>query len=77
MEPTIKGPEGPQIEVNFRSESRFLLCRLSVEGLDRLEEKHTLFGGGIESIPFEHLGIRKKSALEHTMDAAGTRPLQL
>jgi hypothetical protein len=40
--------------------------------LDRLEEKHTLFGGGIESIVFEHLGIRKKSALEHTMDAAGT-----
>jgi hypothetical protein len=22
--------------------------------LDRLEEKHTLFGGGIESVAFEH-----------------------
>lgn len=40
--------------------------------LDQLEERHTLFSGGIESIAFEHLGIRKKSALEDTMDAAGT-----
>jgi hypothetical protein len=40
--------------------------------LDRLEEKHTLFGGGIESVAFEHLGIRKKSGLAHTMDASGT-----
>ena len=39
--------------------------------LDRLEEKHTLFGGEIESVAFEHMGIRKKSALAHTMDAAG------
>lgn len=41
-------------------------------GLDRLEEKHTLFGGGIETVAFEHLGIRKRSALTHTMGAAGT-----
>ena len=40
--------------------------------LDRLEEKHTLFGGGIETVAFEHPGIRKRSALAHTMDAAGT-----
>jgi hypothetical protein len=40
--------------------------------LDRLEEKHTLFGGGIEVVPFEHRGIRKRSALAHTMAAAGT-----
>jgi hypothetical protein len=40
--------------------------------LDRLEEKHTLFGCGIESVAFEHLGMRRKSALAHTMDAAGT-----
>lgn len=40
--------------------------------LDRLEEKHMLFGGGIECIAFEHLEVRKKSALAHTMDAAGT-----
>jgi hypothetical protein len=40
--------------------------------LDRLEEKHALFGGGIETIAFEHLGIQKRSALAHTMAAAGT-----
>jgi hypothetical protein len=40
--------------------------------LDRLEEKHTLFGGGIETVAFEHPGKRKRSALAHTMDAAGT-----
>ena len=40
--------------------------------LDRLEEQHTLFGGGIETVAFKHSGIRKKSALAHTMAAAGT-----
>ena len=40
--------------------------------LDRLEEKHTLFGGGIETVAFEHLGIQKRSALAHTMVAVGT-----
>ena len=40
--------------------------------LDRIEEKHTLFGGGIESVAFEHLGTRKKSALAHTIDGVGT-----
>jgi len=37
-----------------------------------LEEKHTLFGGGIETVAFENRGIRKRSALAHTMAAAGT-----
>ncbi len=27
--------------------------------LDRLEEKNTVFGGGIETVAFEHSGIRK------------------
>jgi hypothetical protein len=40
--------------------------------LDRLEEKHALFGGGIETVAFEHLGIQKRSALAHTMAATGT-----
>ena len=40
--------------------------------LDRLEEKHTLFGGGIESAAFEHPGTRKRSALAHTMAAGQT-----
>ena len=40
--------------------------------LDRVEEKHTLVGRGIESVAFEQLGIRKKSALAHAIDAAAT-----
>jgi hypothetical protein len=40
--------------------------------LDRLEEKHTLFGGGIETVPVEHPGTRKRSALAHTMAAGET-----
>ena len=38
--------------------------------LDRLEEKHTIFGGGIETVAFEHPGTPKRSALAHTMAAA-------
>ena len=37
--------------------------------LDRLDERHTLFGGGIETVAFEHAGRRKRSALAHTIAA--------
>jgi len=40
--------------------------------LDRLEEKHTLFGGGIETVAIEHRGTRRKSALAHTIAAGET-----
>ena len=40
--------------------------------LDRLEEKHTLFGGGIETVPVRHRGTRKRSALAHTLAAGET-----
>lgn len=40
--------------------------------LDQLEERHTLFGGGIEAVAFEHPGSRKKSALGHTIAAGET-----
>ena len=40
--------------------------------LDRLEERHTLFGGGIDTVAFEHPGTRRKSALAHTMAAGET-----
>ena len=45
--------------------------------LDRLEEKYTIFGGGIETVAFEHSGIRKRSALAQTMTAAGTAAVAL
>jgi hypothetical protein len=40
--------------------------------LDRMEEKHTLFGGGIETVAFKHPGTRKRSALAYTMAAGET-----
>ena len=40
--------------------------------LDRLEQKHTLFGGDIETVAFEHPGPRKRSALAHTLAAGET-----
>jgi hypothetical protein len=40
--------------------------------LDRLEESHTLFGGGIETVAFEHKGTKRRSALAHTMAAVET-----
>ena len=40
--------------------------------LDRLEEKRTLFGGGIEAVAFEHSGTRKRSALARTIAAGET-----
>jgi hypothetical protein len=40
--------------------------------LDRLEEKHTLFGGGIETVAFKHSGTQKRSALAHTLAAGET-----
>ena len=38
--------------------------------LDRMDERHSLFGGGIETVAFEHPGTRKRSALAHTTSAA-------
>jgi hypothetical protein len=40
--------------------------------LDQLEEKHTLFGGGIETVAFEHPGTRRRSAFAHTKAAGET-----
>ncbi len=40
--------------------------------LDRLEEKHTLFGGGIETSAFKHRPTRKRSALAHTLATGET-----
>jgi hypothetical protein len=40
--------------------------------LDRLDERHTIFGGGIETVAFEHSGTRKRSALARTIAAGET-----
>lgn len=38
--------------------------------LDRLDDRHTIFGGQIETVAFEHRGTRKRSALAHTIAAS-------
>ena len=40
--------------------------------LDGMEERHTLFGGGTETVLVEHSGLRRKSALSHTIAAGRT-----
>jgi hypothetical protein len=40
--------------------------------LDVLEEKHALFGGGIEAVDVKHRGTRERSALAHTLAAGET-----
>ena len=40
--------------------------------LDRMEERHTLFGGGMETVLIEHSGTRRKSAFSHTLRAGKT-----
>ena len=39
--------------------------------LDRLEERHMIFGGGIECVAVEHPGPRKKITRMHTRATAG------
>ena len=52
-------------------EADAIVAELEV-ALDGLEERHTLFGGGIETVAFEHTGTRKRSALAHTIAAGET-----
>ena len=40
--------------------------------LDRMEEWHTLYGGGTETVLIEHLGRRRESTLTHTLAAGKT-----
>ena len=51
----------------FSEEADALIAELN-SAIDRLEESHTIFGGGIETTPVEHSGTRRKSALRHTLD---------
>lgn len=55
----------------FADETDSVVAELN-SALDRLEQTHTVFGGGIEVIAVEHSGTRRKSALMHTLAAADT-----
>ena len=55
----------------FADDAEVVIGELNM-AIDRLEKRHTIFGGGIESAPVEHQGMRKRSALMHTR-AAGEK----
>jgi hypothetical protein len=52
----------------FAEDADAVIAELNA-ALDRLEERHTLFGGGIEAVAVQHRGKRKRSALMHTRAA--------
>jgi len=55
----------------FTDDAEAVVAELSA-ALDKLEERHTIFGGGIDAIPVEHSETRKKSARMHTLAAGET-----
>lgn len=55
----------------FADDAEAVVAELNA-ALNRLEERHTVFGGGIEAVPVEHSETRKKSALMHTRAAGKT-----
>lgn len=57
--------------VAFADEADSVVAELNA-AIDRLEEKHTIFGGDIEAVSVKHSGTRRKSALRHAVAAADT-----
>lgn len=55
----------------FADDTEAVITELNA-AIDGLEEKHTIFGGGIETVAVEHRGTRKRSALMHTRAAGET-----
>jgi hypothetical protein len=54
--------------VVFSEETDAVVSELD-SAIDRWEKTHTIFGGGIETVPVAHSGTRRKSVLRHTLDA--------
>jgi hypothetical protein len=57
--------------VVFADEADSVVAELN-SAIDRLEDAHTIFGGGVEIAAVQHSGTRRKSALMHTLAAADT-----
>ena len=55
----------------FADDAEAVVVELNA-ALDKLEERHTIFGGDIETAPFDHSTTRKRSALRHTVAAGET-----
>ena len=60
------------LELIVFSEERDAVVAELNSAIDRLEETHTIFGGGVDTFPIEHSGARRKSALRHVFDAGDT-----
>jgi hypothetical protein len=56
--------------VVFADEADSVVAELN-SAIDRLEETHTIFGGGIEIVTVKKSGARRKSALTQTLAAGG------
>ena len=54
--------------VVFSEDANAVVAELN-SAIDLLEATHEIFGGSIETIPVNHSGTRRKSALRQTIDA--------
>lgn len=54
--------------VVFADEAESVIAELT-SAIDRLEDKHTIFGGEIETQEVQHTGTRRQSALTHALGA--------
>lgn len=52
----------------FSNEADAVVSELN-SAIDWIEESHAIFGGEIETVPVEHSGTRRISALRHALDA--------
>jgi len=55
----------------FADEAESVVAELNA-ALDRMEQHHTIFGGGIETVAVDHTETRKRTALMHTVAAGET-----
>jgi hypothetical protein len=55
----------------FADEAESVVAELNAS-LDRLEQNHAIFGGGIETVVVDHREARKRTALMHTVAAGVT-----
>ena len=51
----------------FSEEAAAVVTKLN-SAIDWIEESYAIFGGGIETVPVEHSGTRRKSVLRRTLD---------
>ena len=57
------------IELIVAADEGYAVVAELTASFDRLEEKYSLFGGGMETVVFEQARERKKSALRYTIAA--------